>query len=214
MRYLGVGVVVASIAYSLLLYFVIRSGSVSSLQLLLSMLPLLLAGGWAAWRAVSPGWRPLVLASGLALVYGLFVGDYLRQGLIAADGVWHATMNAFMLLLFGRTLLPGRTPLISQVARILEQGELSRVTSDYTRKVTQAWSLFFMAQLLGSALLYLLAPVAIWSLFVNVLNAPLIALMFAAEYFVRLLFHPEQARNSIPQVIGAFSRQMTASRKD
>lgn len=214
MRYLGIGVVIASIAYSLLLYLVIRTGTSNSLHLLLALLPLLLAGCWAAWRAAAPAWRPLVPAAGVALVYGLFAGEFLWQGLIAADGVWHATMNTFMLWLFGRTLLPGRTPLISQVACHLEQGELSRATADYTRKVTLAWTLFFMAQLLGSALLYLLAPVATWSLFVNVLNAPLIALMFAAEYLVRLLFHPEQARNSIPRVIGAFTRQMAATRKD
>jgi len=214
MRYAGVVVVIASIAYSLLLYLVIRDNEASELRRMLAILPLLLAGCWLALRAAPPLWRPLLLVAAAALSYVLLTGPYLWHGLIAADGLWHTSMNAFMLWFFARTLLPGRMPLISQVARHLEQGELSPATADYTRKVTLAWSLFFVAQLMGSALLYLLAPVATWSLFVNVLNAPLIALMFAAEYLIRLLFHPEQARNTIPQVISAFTRQMAASRKD
>ena len=214
MNYLGVGVVVGCVAYSLVLHFTVLQGEKNGLQVLLVLLPLLLWVCWMALRAVSATWRPAVIVSFAALAYTLVAGQHAWLGLIAADGMWHASMNAFMLWLFGRTLLPGRLPLISQVARHLNDGELTPAVAAYTRRVTLAWSLFFAAQLLGSALLYLFAPLAAWSLFVNVLNTPLIALMFAAEYLVRLLLHPDQARNSIPQVIGAFTRHFAAPRKD
>jgi uncharacterized membrane protein len=51
----------------------------------------------------------------------------------------------------------------------------------HTRRVTLAWCCFFAAQLIGSLVLYLFAPLAVWSFFINVLNLPLIVLMFVLE---------------------------------
>lgn len=213
MNWLGVAGVGVCMAYSLLLYFIIRAGVRNETYLFLAVLPLLITGLWVAWRNVRTGWRPWVLLVGTVLVVTMLTTNAIWSGLLAADGLWHASMNIFMLWLFARTLWYGRVPLITGVARQLEGGELAPEVARYTLRVTQAWSLFFAAQLLCSAALLLFATLPTWSLFVNVLNAPLIALMFVVEYGVRSVLHPGQANNTIPQVICAFARQITAIEK-
>ena len=91
-----------------------------------------------------------------------------------------------LLALFGVTLLPGRTPLVTRFAERLDPGFRPGMAG-YTRAVTWAWCLFFAGQLLVSLLLLMLAPAAAWCLFVNGLDAALVAVMFGAEYGVRRL---------------------------
>jgi uncharacterized membrane protein len=66
--------------------------------------------------------------------------------------------------------------------------------------VTVAWCCFFVAQLLGSALLFLFAPLAAWSLFVNVLNVPLVGAMFTAEFVYRQWRHAHYPRERFSDV--------------
>lgn len=214
MAYLGKGLVLlACIAYPILVHLFAIKGEMDGLQLLLLMLPLLLWACWIAIRSVGTKWSPLVVASFAALIYYLMAGQHMRGGLVAFDGAWHASTNLFMLWFFGRTLRQGREPLISQVSRFLNGGELLPEIAVYTRNVTIAWSVFFAAQLLASAMLYLFAPLVMWSLFINVLNAPLLAFMFVGEYIIRILRYPSHSRNSILQVIEVFTKNFAASKK-
>jgi uncharacterized membrane protein len=48
-----------------------------------------------------------------------------------------------------------------------------------------AWVIFFAAIIIISSLLFFLAPLAVWSIFVNFLTLPLVALMFIAEFMLR-----------------------------
>ncbi len=208
----GKALVPACIAYSVMLHLAILKGVTDSGRLALLSLPLLAGGSWVAVRLVPARWRLPALVALAAGVYVLVQGQHLRTGMIAADGMWHASMNLFMLWLFGRTLSQGREPLISRVARYLEGGDLPAPLAAYTRNVTIAWTVFFAAQLLASVLLYTLAPLPVWSLFINVLNTPLIVLMFAVEYAIRLWRHPGHARNSVSQVVDAFTRNLATPR--
>ena len=56
----------------------------------------------------------------------------------------------------------------------------------YTRQVTIAWTAFFIVMLLVSVVLYVFAPIRVWSAFANLLMLPLVALMFIVEYAVRI----------------------------
>ena len=67
----------------------------------------------------------------------------------------------------------------------------------YTRQVTLAWTIFFVANACISAVLFAYAPVVIWSVFANILDLPLVALMFAAEYGVRHWLLPDLKHASI-----------------
>jgi uncharacterized membrane protein len=100
---------------------------------------------------------------------------------------------------FGQSLLPGRVPLCTEFADRLH-GPLSAQELTYTRRVTVAWTLLFVAIGLLTLGLFEFAPLPVWSFFANFCAIPLMGLMFAAEYAVR--------RRVLPQVK---SRGMLAS---
>lgn len=124
---------------------------------------------------------------------------------LALAGVPHAAVYLYLLWLFGRTLHRGTEPLITRLARQV-RGGLSPAMERYTRRLTRAWCVFFAAQLVASALLFALAPLEIWSLFVNVLNFPLVVLMFAGDYLYRVVRYRGEAQSSIVTQIRAFAR--------
>jgi uncharacterized membrane protein len=109
---------------------------------------------------------------------------HLQSGLVLSSGLPHALVNLVLLIVFGLSLRPGRIPTITALSHQIH-GDLPPRIDRYTRRVTWAWCLFFLLQLAGSALLMAFAPVAWWSFFVNVLNAPLIAVLFVGEMLTR-----------------------------
>jgi uncharacterized membrane protein len=124
----------------------------------------------------------------------------------AAAIALHTGIYVFLLFLFGRTLVRGRVPLITRLAR-QTHGTLAPQMEAYTRSATLAWCLFFAGQLLVSAGLMAFAPLAAWSLFVNLLNLPLLALMFTLEHLYRITAHPEFPHASIAMIIGSFLKE-------
>lgn len=150
--------------------------------------------GWQRWAGC--GLAALLLLALAARLLRPALGDV---GMMAVSGVSHAIINGSLLLLFARSLRPGRTALVTSMATRL-RGPLAPAMQTYTRTVTKTWCCFFTGQLLLSALLLTFASHAAWSLFVNVLDLPLVATMFAAEYTVRMVrFHGE--RHSSPAAI-------------
>jgi uncharacterized membrane protein len=96
-------------------------------------------------------------------------------------------INLMLAILFGRTLRPGQTPLITQYS-ILIRGKLEPQVVSYTRRVTQLWTLFFIFMATQSLLLALFAPVEIWSLFVNLLNYIFTIMLFVGEFLFRVRY--------------------------
>jgi uncharacterized membrane protein len=82
----------------------------------------------------------------------------------------------------------------------------------FTRNLTIAWCVFFAAQLIASALLFAFAALATWSLFVNLLNLPLLALMFAGQLVYRMVRHPDYPRVSIWRALEAFTKDASLSK--
>ena len=107
-----------------------------------------------------------------------------RTGLVAATALSHGALYLGITLLFGLSLLPRREALVSRLARRVEPCVTPALLA-YTRGVTWLWTGFGVAQLAGSAVLLAAAPLPVWSGFVNLLDAPLVGLTFAAEYGVR-----------------------------
>jgi len=142
-------------------------------------------GGLVIALGLSPTVLHLVLAAdrtGGAAAPGM--ARYLDGGLIAVSAIIHTSIYLVLLATFGVTLLPGRDPFVTRLARRIH-GSISPAMVAYTRGITWVWVLFFAGELLASLLLYLLAPIYVWSLFVNVLNLPLIVLIFAVEHVYR-----------------------------
>lgn len=98
-------------------------------------------------------------------------------------------VNAALLIVFAKTLLPGDIPLVSRVASAW-RGTLDDAVAHYTRRVTCAWVVFFAIMMLESIALALFAPVYIWSLFTNFLNYLMVLTFFVVEYQLRFVFLP------------------------
>ena len=165
------------------------------------------------WLALTRLRRPYnqVVAAGLlagSLALGIL---HLRGGLVLSTGVPHALVYAGLLILFGLSLRPGRVPLVTALSHQIH-GPLPPTVDCYTRRVTWAWCLFFLLQLLVSACLIAFAPVAWWSAFVNILNAPLLAVMFLGEKLSRPLWvtnPPRERLADIMRMIRLVKAQMT-----
>ncbi len=166
-----------------------------------------LAGlGLRAKRSV-PRWLWLAAA---ATMLGVLLGRLawphrMAQPLImATSGISHTAIYLSFLLLFAQSLRPGCSALVTDLARRI-RGTLSPAMVRYTRTVTKAWCLFFTAQLLTSAILLAWAPPAVWSLYVNLLDLPLILTMFVTEYAVRRLRFRGETHASPAAAIRSFS---------
>lgn len=126
-------------------------------------------------------------------------GGWFKLGFVTVSALTHWSIYAGLLAGFGLTLRPGREPLITAMARRMHG--LSPEMERYTRKVTIAWVLFFAAQLAMSVGLFCFAPLTTWSFFVNILDLPLVAAMFALEYAVRLRVLEDPPRHSLGAII-------------
>ncbi len=164
-------------------------------------------------NAIGWAWKALVVLACIAFQYGVHVLVERKEllGLAAVSGISHAAAYLFFLWYFGRTLARGREPLITRFARTVH-GALDPEMVLFTRKVTIAWCLFFAIQLIASALLLGFAPLSAWSLFINLLNLPLVALMFVGQFAYRMIRYPGYPRVSIWQAIQVFIKDTSSSK--
>lgn len=192
--------VAAGIAYQVLIYQAAHGGVPAWLRLTLKGLPFLLLAFWAWSRASRRlAWFTFIFASAVLV----FWADSRPYG-DAAYGVPHAIVYLSLAWLFGHTLFKGREPLVTSMADLVH-GPLAPEMRAHTRRVTWAWTLFSLGQLLLSALLYRYASLNAWTLFITVLNLPLLGLMFVADYVARVTLYPDHPQASIGQAIRAFS---------
>jgi uncharacterized membrane protein len=112
-------------------------------------------------------------------------------------------MDGLLAVGFGRSLCAGETPLCTRLADRLH-GPLTAAETRYTRQVTLAWALLFVALMLITLGLYLAAPLATWSLFVNFVTFPVIVAMFVAEFAVRRRVLPPADRGGILAAVRVF----------
>jgi uncharacterized membrane protein len=158
------------------------------------------------------GWAAKALVLLAALVALGLAGRHEYPALAAAGGLVHAACYCFLLWTFGRSLAPGREPLVTRLARRVH-GAMPAAMEAFTRRVTIAWCAFFAGQLGASALLLTAGPLQAWALFVTVLNLPLLALMFIGQFVYRRARHPEFPRASPWQALQAYARESPLSNR-
>jgi uncharacterized membrane protein len=115
----------------------------------------------------------------------------------------HVGTNAIFAWLFGHTLLGKRTPFITSLASMVHP-DLPPQVMHYTRQATLAWVMFFVLNGIVSIVLFFAAPLSYWSFFGNVLNWPLVGLMFLLEYAARKLFIKDFKPATLRQSIDAY----------
>ena len=150
----------------------------------------------------------LLLAVPASLLASRFLG---QVSVLAVSGSSHALIYSGLFAFFARTLRLGQVDLCTAMAARL-RGTLTPEMAAYTRGVTIAWCVFFALQLAASLALALFAPAQIWSLFVNVLELPLVAAMFLAELAVRRLCFRSYDHVGIAETVRAFAGQRAAGR--
>jgi uncharacterized membrane protein len=202
-RWLRHGLIAAAIlAYALLEHYTNTIGGSSALGAAVAVAPLLLAWLLLARRTSRPR-LSLLLASLLA---GAVLTAYWPQIERNFPLMYLLQQLGVYLILafgFGRSLMSGQVPLCTQWASIVH-GTLSEPVRRYTRGVTLAWTLFFVAVALASTLLYLAAPLPVWSLFSNFLTLPATALMFALEYVLRRRRLPWMRHATLADTVRAY----------
>ncbi|MGZ8261923.1 MAG: hypothetical protein ACXWTU_03055 [Methylotenera sp.] len=179
----GLSIAVMIVTYAVLVHYVNASGQASMLGAILALAPIFLLTASVAWQAKSR-----IAGTGLLLISCIafwLAWPFVRQhtGLI----FWMQDVGLMLVLLvtFGRTLQEDRKPLCVHFAEMVNGGVLPAEHERYAHKVTVAWVAFFAMMIITSTLLFFLAPLATWSIFVNFLTLPLVGLMFIAEFMVR-----------------------------
>lgn len=201
-------VVVGIVAYQVLAHLALTHSSADPVRIALLMLPMLALGGWILLRSGNRLLWLLILVTAAGATFLLARGEGL--GLAAVYGLPHAAAYLFMLWLFGRTLVHGQEPLITRLSRQV-RGTLPAAMESYTRRLTLAWCIFFAAQLATSALLLRFASPETWSLFINVLNFPLVGLMFVGDYLYRMVRYREFPQSSIAEAVQAYAKDRVSS---
>lgn len=117
--------------------------------------------------------------------------------------IQHIACNSMLCWFFAQTLFGDRTPLITTLARTIHPDMPDDVVR-YTRKVTFAWVIFFAMQVLVSLVIFYVASIETWSMFANILNWPLVILMFVVEYICRKRVNPDFKHATIKESVSAY----------
>jgi uncharacterized membrane protein len=181
------------LAYASLSHYCITGGR-RELGAALAVIPLLVLGASLLRRSKGP---LIAVAVGVAAALLLYdCRPLLEKNFALVYLLQECGMNGLLAAVFGRSLRAGQTPLCTRFADQLH-GPLTPAEMRYTRQVTLAWTLLFVAITLTTLGLYVAAPLAAWSLFVNFVTVPLIAAMFVAEITVRRRVLPPADRGGI-----------------
>lgn len=170
------------LSYPAVMHVLLTSGQWPVSTLLMGLAPLaalplaLLAAGRIAW--------------GMAMLVALIAASGFGWNTMLRSQEWiylmqNVSMQGLLAWGFGHTLLPGHEPLISQIARRVHGDDYSPAIATYTLRATWAWAMFSLSMALMSVLLFAIAPLAVWSFFVNFVAFILLGLMFVLEYAVR-----------------------------
>lgn len=95
-----------------------------------------------------------------------------------------------LLYVFGRTLLPGKEPLITAIGEA-SRGPLTDTMRRYTARLTAIWCLIFTLLLVSTLLLTSTQAPATWSWYINVSNNLLVGVFFIGEFYWRKCKFPE-----------------------
>lgn len=166
-------IIFLSILYPALVYFGSRYFSPQMLALVLALLVL---GRRTSAFGVRTG--PWWAAGGLLLAVLAFE---LKNGLLLK--MYPVLVNGGLLAIFASSLR--NPPTIAERIARLRRPNLPQVAVAYTRKVTQAWCIFFVGNALVALWTALWWPDQAWFIYNGVIAYVLVGVLFAAEWLVR-----------------------------
>jgi uncharacterized membrane protein len=162
----------ATLAYPAVVY--LGFGRWSPFWVALLLAGLMLVRAWAARDAV---WLLAGAGATLLSLASLFGDSWLPLKL------YPVMVSAVLLCVFGASLVRPPT-VIERIARLREP-HLPAAAVAYTRKVTQVWCVFFVANGLAALATALWASKEIWLLYNGLISYLLMGTLFAGEWLVR-----------------------------
>lgn len=189
--------------------FLSPKSTVSPAVVALAFLPITLILLDILWHTT--GKRTALIVAALIVLGGWLWLPQLKTQISLIYLMQNLTVNGLLGFWFGRSLWRGRQPVCTQFAAALHP-RMTPLLVQYTTRVTQAWTLFFFVMASLSLLLYLFAPITVWSIFANSLTLPFLVLMFGGEYLVRRRILPPEDQLGPLSAFRAYRRSVLARR--
>ena len=193
----------ASLAYVAVSQWLMISAPTSPWSAVALLVPMLAVACAWLWQSQQ---RVLSVCAAGAIVF--LLSRAATGGEVAAEKLYlaqHVVVHLCLAVWFGSTLLAGRKPLISALAERVHR-HLTAAMWAYTRKLTAAWTIYFVVMVVVSLGLYLGAAFETWATFANLLTPLALALMFGGEYLLRYWLHPEFERVSMLDAVRAYQQ--------
>jgi uncharacterized membrane protein len=186
------------VGYAGLSHYSAESPNARGLGAALSIGPVLLIAILVAWRWTRPFTAMLIAAALCAAVYrywAVFEKHFEWADLAQQCGAYALVAGGF-----ARSLIGGRVPLCTQLAQKIH-GELTPAETAYTRRATLAWAIFYALLMIAILVLYFMAPLRVWSMFVNFGTFGLMILLGIADHAIRRRVLPRHPAGGLLTVI-------------
>ncbi|MHB8920443.1 MAG: COG4648 family protein [Halothiobacillus sp.] len=194
----------------LLANFLSPKAEISGAMVALAFLPITLITLDVLWRTF--GKYMALLAMALIIGGALMLLPQLQTQISLIYLLQHVTANLLLGFWFGQSLRQNRESVCTRFAGVLHP-HMNPLLVRYTTRVTQAWTAFFFIMAFTSMLLYLFAPILVWSVFANTLTLPFLVLMFGVEYLVRRRVLPPEDQLGPMSACRAYRRAALARRQ-
>jgi len=194
----------AGLAYVLGSHWLMTSAPASPWNAVVVVAPMLALAAFLAWQR-----RQRMLGSVAALAAAALVAQAWRGGALPPGTIYvgeHVAIHVLLAFVFGLTLQDGREALVTALARRVH-GSLTPDMVAYSRRVTVAWTVYFVAMAALSLVLYATVPFVAWAAFANLVTPLAIVAMFLAEYLLRYRLHPEFERATLAQAVRAYANR-------
>ncbi len=192
------------LGYASLLHLTTTHGNQSSLGALLTIAPVGLMALALAWRLSRR--LPALLLWTLVAALIAWQWPWLKAHFVWFNLLQQTGFYGLLGLTFGQSLSRDRVPLCTRMA-LLVHGTLAVDAQRYTRQLTLAWTLFFAAVCAALIVLFVAAPLAIWSAFANFGVLALVMLMFLIENRVRRRLLPDMDHVGVLATIRASAKR-------
>jgi len=190
------------------------------------------ASHWLMTRAPASEWNAVVIVGPMLALLGLYTWQRQQRRLAAVAALallglvvlaWrgggvspaslyltqHVAIHVALATVFALTLRPGREPLVTALACRVH-GSLTPAMAAYSRKVTAAWAIYFVAMGGVSIAVFAFAPFDTWAAFANFGTPLAMVVLFVGEYQLRYRLHPEFERATLSAAVRAYSRRDAA----
>ncbi|MEO8836977.1 MAG: hypothetical protein ABI364_09590 [Caldimonas sp.] len=199
-RFVAAGV--ATVAYVLGSHWLMTRAPASASAALVVVGPMLVLAAWLAWQRGQRLVAALAALATFALARQAWLGGSLAPGSIYV--AQHVAIHVLLAIVFGLTLQRGRESLVTALARRVH-GRLTPDMEAYSRRVTLAWTIYFLAMATLSLALFAWAPFDVWAAFANLATPVAMLAMFVGEYLLRYRLHPEFERATLGQALRAYA---------